>query len=882
MTVSRSLQEILSRMDRHGELAAIMAFEETSVRTVSFAQLGEQVAGLARGLLTKGVVRGEPVAILAPNSPEWITAALAIVVAGAVVVPLDVRLGTNTLAHEVADSGCKRIFATRETLRSLRAAVPPEQTFDVFFLDAEGVCEDGEGWKSLCCDLKQELPEIASNDTAALFYTSGTTGLPKGVPLSHANLLSNIEALRGERLSLPGVRALLPLPLHHVYPFMVGMLVPLDGGATVVFPAGVNGPDIVHALCQSRAKVLIGVPRLYEALVSAITRRMGRLLSGLLSLSIRLRRSFGWRVGRILLWPMHRRLAPGLKIVASGGAALDEMVAWTLEGLGWEVLTGYGLTETSPIITFTARGQGRMGTVGRPLPGVELRCVPMPNVSGGEIQVHGSNVFSGYRNRPDADRDAFTKDGWFRTGDLGVQDKDGNVRLLARLGETIVLPDGKNVYPEEVEDVYGESSFISEIAILEHRGSLAALVVPNVNTIRRSGRDDLGTAVREEVRRLSRKMPSHQRITDQRITYDALPRTTLGKLRRHLLRARFDAAAPSRTAASLEGISISSTDQELLSSPLAQDILDWLRRTCPDRHVSLDADPQTDLGIDSLSWVSLTLELEEVHGIRLGETAIARITSVRDLIEEVHEARDRAFEVGGYLLAEEARWLAPTGTVLHLLGLAVLALNKAIFRTFFHLTIDGLDNLPRRGPLVIAPNHTSFLDPFALAAALPKSFLAQTYWAGIRQILFGSRARRLFSRMAHVIPIDQDRAASTGFLLASEVLKRGLTVVWFPEGQRSHDGRLQKFMPGIGRLAEDPQIKFLPVAIRGTFESWPRSRTLPRLHRISVSFDVPFSRQDLLECSEGVDEHETTSNGLHRRLALLLEHSAENKASDDA
>jgi long-chain acyl-CoA synthetase len=874
--MSRSLQVILSNINSYGDRPAIMAFKESGVRTSTFAELADRVVCVANGLLAEGVDRGEPIAVLAPNSPEWIIVALATVATGAVVVPLDIRLGMQTLAHEVADCGCRRVFATRGTLESLRAATPKGRRLEVFLLDVARDCEDGRSWTSLCRESEEKLPEIEPNDTAALFYTSGTTGLPKGVPLSHANLLSNIEALRKARLSAPGVRALLPLPLHHVYPFMVGMLVPLDGGATIVFPAGIIGPDIVQALCQSRAQVLIGVPRLYEALVAAIRRRMASragsfayLALGIVSLSVWLRRRFGWRVGRVLLWPLHRRLAPGLKMVASGGAALDEDVGWMLEGLGWEVLTGYGLTETSPIITFTARGHGRIGTVGRPLPGVELRCVPVSGMEGGELQVRGPNVFSGYRNRPEADRKAFTEDGWFRTGDLGKQDTDGNLKILSRLGETIVLPDGKNVYPEEVEEIYLKSELISEIAVLERGGALVALVVPDVASIRRAGCDDPGKAVRDDVRRLAHEMPSHQRVTDQRITYDALPRTTLGKLRRHLLQGCFEAAAPDKIAASAEGPPLSVADRELLSAPLARQIMEWLRQSYPDRQVTLDADPQTDLGVDSLSWVSLTLELEEVHGIRLGQAAVARITSVRDLIREALEARDRSFDVSGRLLAEEARWLAPVGVFLRALGSMCLFLNRVIFKIFFHLEVKGLENLPKRGPVVVTPNHMSFLDPFALAAALPKDFAQQTYWAGIRSYLFSSRARRLFSRMAHVIPIDQDRAASTGILLANEILKRGLTVVWFPEGQRSHDGRLQDFMPGIGRLADHPETSFLPVAIRGTFEAWPRAKRFPRPYPVSISFGVPVGRRALAEAGEGASENERISNGLRRRLAIL-------------
>ena len=198
-----------------------------------------------------------------------------------------------------------------------------------------------------------------------LLYTSGTTGTPKGVPLTHGNLCANLQALQAAGLASSEDRVLLPLPLHHAYPLTVGLLAPLAVGAAVVLPAGITGPQIMHALHDHRCTIMIAVPRLYEAMLAGIERQIAgaprpiaAALRGLLDLAVWIRRRLGRRIGKVLFFPLHRRIGPALRLLASGGARLDPKVAWQLEGLGWEVLTGYGLTETAPILTFNPPGRG--------------------------------------------------------------------------------------------------------------------------------------------------------------------------------------------------------------------------------------------------------------------------------------------------------------------------------------------------------------------------------------------------------------------------------------------------------------------------------------------------------------------------------------------
>lgn len=876
MTEQRTLTDLIAGFAQWGDRPAIVAFDRDGASRLSFAELEDKVRRLAGGLAAAGVGKGDRIAIYAHNRAEWVVACLGVITAGAVVVPLDVRLGKEALAHEIRHSKAARIFISRELAEPLRDVLDRRDVPELIVIDADEGIDDGPTLSNLLGERPDSLPPVAPDDTAALFYTSGTTGLPKGVPLTHGNLLSNLDAMGQAELATPRERALLPLPLHHVYPFTVGMLVPLAGGAAVVLPADVSGPEVVRALREGEATVIIGVPRLYEALVTAIRRRVGgrgRLFAAgfdrLLRLSMAIRRRLGWRIGRPLLWPIHKAVAPRLHLLASGGAALDPDTARTLEGMGWEVLTGYGLTETSPIVAFNPRGGARLDTVGKPLPGVHVRIDPIEEKEGGEIVVAGPNVFAGYLDNPEATQKAFTEDGWFRTEDLGRLDDDGYLTILARVKETIVLSGGKNVFPEEVEERYAQSAYIREFAVLDVNGALAALVVPDVKAIREGGDDDIREAIRGELRRIARDLPSYQRVSDVEIVRQSLPYTSLGKLRRHLLPEMFEQARSEGDGGGSAEQELSDADRQLVEADPARGVWEWLQERYPDKQVALDSSLQTDLGIDSLEWVTLTLELQERHGLRLTEDTAARIETVRELLEEAMEAEPAPAADAGALAPEHERWLEPYGPVTALLARMLFRINRLLFRTLFRLRVEGTENLPDHGPVVLAPNHLSYLDPFVIAAALPRRFFGRTSWAGYAGIMFSGPLRRAFSRLVRAIPIDAARAPATALALGNRALQAGEVLVWFPEGIRSADGQLQRFAAGIGRIVDGVECPFVPVFIEGTYEAWPRQRRLPRLHAITVRIGSPVSPSVLDGEGEGDARDQRIASGLRKRVAKL-------------
>ncbi len=716
--------------------------------------------------------------------------------------------------------------------------------------------------------------------TAAIFYTSGTTGRPKGVPLSHRNLRFNMDGLLASGLLTPDERLLVPLPLYHVYPFMAAMLAPLAAGSTLIFPAGISGPEIVAALAEERATAIVGVPRLYRALADAIragTAARGRLVGsafkGMLHLAIALRRGLGFNLGGALFASIRRRIAPELRTLASGGAPLDPEVARTLEGLGWEVLSGYGLTETSPIVSFNRRGRSRIESTGLVLAGVEVRIEGADESGLGEVQVRGPSVFAGYFNNAEATTIAFTADGWFRTGDLGRFDPEGYLYIGARGSERIVLSDGKNVWPEEVEDIYAESSMIEEVAVLEIAGDLVALVRPDLKAMRDAGATDIDEALRGEMRARSPALAPFKRVTDFAVIRDGLPRTPLGKLRRFELAGLYEAVRTKGGARRPQVLS--EADRTLLEIAAARHVWDLLERKFPERNLSLDADPRLDLGIGSLEWVNLGLELQEDIGAQLTEDGLAEIVTVRDLLHEVVAATERAAARATAPLApaglgpEQLRWLEPGGLGLVLLAAALFGLNRLIFRLLFRLRAEGSAHVPEDGPVIVAPNHVSYLDSFAIAAALPLAQIRRGNWGGITAILFSNRLVRFFSRIAGVFPVDPDRGPASSLALGTKVLRRRRILFWYPEGARSPDGELKRFLPGIGIVARETGAKCLPVLIEGTYEAWSIDRRFPRLGRVVVRFGEPIAAAELEALGSGETPEERIANALHDAVAGL-------------
>ena len=895
-----------------GDRPAVLTLKGNEVYSLCYKELSDRIGRLTAGLIAAGAGAGQRTAILAPNSPDWIIACLAIVNAGGVAVPLDAKLDEESLRHVLADSKPSLIFATTD----VRERVERIASHRIRTVCLDGDADGSGDWQDLTGPDTAVLPDLKAEDTAAIFYTSGTTGPPKGVPLTHRNLLFELQSLIDMGLMSPGERLLLPLPLHHVYPFVVGMLAALVYGVGIILPQSITGPHILQAIKSCGASTIIGVPRLYEAMLSGIDGRIAargwavRLIyRALQNASLFARRRLSLRLGSYLFRPLHQEIGPQLRLLACGGAALDQQVAWTLECLGWTVATGYGLTETSPLLTIVPPGDTRFETAGRPIPGVELRVIPIkdlreedsvnatepaapasrhvePRAQGiGEIQAKGPNVFAGYLNLPQRTADAFTEDAWFRTGDRGWIDDEGFLHVLGRDSTFVVTSAGENISLENLERAYEHHPLIKEIGIVMRDRRLVAVAVPEPSELRKAGAKSPDDALRGAVQEQSRLLPSYERVEELAVSHEAIARTRLGKIRRDKLHQRFDVirAAEKVGAEAVAPMPIedmSGEDQALLEHPQSREVWALLAKRYPAISLSPDSDVTLDLGIDSLEWINVTLEIREHTGINLSEQATARIQTVRDLLNEVLGSSDRVREhiadLGKepelFLSAQQKSWLKPLGPIESLVARLLYHVNRTLVRTIFRVKVSGLEHLRSCDQMILTPNHVSVLDPFVIAAVVPYDVLRRSAFAGWTGMAFANPLYRFVVRLARTFPVEVGRAAFSSLALGLVTLRRGMNLIWFPEGRRSRDGKLQVFRPGIGVILAKHPLPVVPAVISGTFEAMPIGQRFPRPRRVEVRFGHVCRPEDLERKGRGDRTEDRMTEALHRKMEELQHH----------
>jgi len=852
---------------------AIQIKGEDGYHQYTYKQVLKGVASVARALLEKGIDRGDRVAILSENRPEWIIAYLAVVSSGAVIVPLDAQLMEKEVSLLLENSGAKAVFVSAACRQKLpRNRLPLVISFDsgsgLLFSDLQSVHPDAL------------LPPRASgSDLAALLYTSGTTGDPKGVMLSQSNLASNLGSVLKLNLFDQQENFLCILPMHHTYSSMACILLPLALGATVTILNSLKGPEILSCIHETGVSVLVGVPQLFAGLRRAIFDEIQKkpvlvrlTVKLMLVFNSLLRKTVGINVGKLFFRAVHARFGKKFKIAASGGARLEPDVYTDMTDLGFTVIEGYGLTETSPLCTFNPLTKQKAGSIGIPVPDVEIKISNPDEHGQGEITVRGPNVMLGYYKKP-CETAEVLQDGWFYTGDLGYQDQEGYLFITGRSKEMIVLSTGKKIFPEELEKLYKRIPAIKEICLIQGKRGLEAAVVPDFDYLRRMNLSNSRETIAFEIEDLSKDLPPYQHITGLKIFKDPLPVTRLGKLRRSKVQELY-AKGGERAAKVVQDV-----DRSLLDDPVTKKLLECLEHFSAKKNIVPDDNLELDLGLDSLNRVELVVSMERSFGINLPDSFGSEVFTVKDTVLKLKEIFAGGLMVAGERVriswsdilsqdpSAELRDSLPLETG-YLRNTALFLLKQVLtilFKIYGRLSTEGLENLPSRGPCIIAPNHLSFADAPAVIASLPWKIVSQTYFLGATEYFGGPIASRI-ARLIHVIPLDMDTRLHSAMQMSAYVLRQGKVLCIFPEGSRSRDGSIKEFKKGIGIIAKELKISLLPVAITGTYEMLPPDRNIPLPSKIRISFGT-------LLRPEKLDYDEIVKTLYEAVVAMLKENS---------
>lgn len=513
---SRQLADSIAFRMRRGE-----AYQEFSFRLTA-----ELAARLSARLKELGVGKGDRVALSAENRPEWAIAFLAITAMGAVAVPLDASSPKSELLPLIEDSGAVAIILSQQTAHLAEGTKLEKRSVSM---------EDYEHLPLLPVDLPAPEPD----DLASIVYTSGTTGQPKGVMLTHRNIVSNALAGASCFEIGPSDKFLSVLPLHHTFETTGGFLAAFSGGCSITYAESLKSYSLLKNMQETGVTIMLGVPLLYQLFFDGILRSAeeqgkGRLFAALFSVSRFFKERLGVKIGKLLFAAVHKKFGGKIRFFVSGGAALDPELIRSFELMGFTMIQGYGLTESSPVLTACTLHANRTGSVGRPIPGVEIRIAGTDAV--GEILATGPNIMTGYYQRPELTSKVIIN-GWLYTGDLGYFDQAGFLFITGRSKDLIVTGSGVNVYPEEIETLLNKLPPVKECCVLGavvgaglRKGSeeVLAVVVP------KEGRSE--AEVKAAVGELNKKLTEYKRIARLIVRQEELPKTRLMKVKRFELR----------------------------------------------------------------------------------------------------------------------------------------------------------------------------------------------------------------------------------------------------------------------------------------------------------------------------------------------------------
>jgi len=753
------------------------------------------------------------VVIFAENRPSWLYAFHSIWHNSGIALPIDFMSTTKELAYILTDSKPTIIFYSSERLEVLNQAL---QNLD--YKPQLILLDDIEDKKAP--ENTSSLKDSELGETAVIIYTSGTTGSPKGVMLSFENIKANLYGvIEGVEIYNNKRNVMILLPLHHVFPLIGSFVAPLSVGSMVAIAPSMASEDIISTLVKNKISIIIGVPRLYSAIRKGIKDKIEKSLIARIMFSMA-GTMHSYSFSRFIFKTVHKKFGGNIKYMISGGAALDPAVARDYQILGFEVLEGFGMTEAAPMITFTRPGTVKIGSAGQALPGCEIE------IRDEEIVARGKNVMQGYYNRPVETSDVL-KDGWLYTGDIGKIDKNGFLFITGRIKEIIILSNGKNVNPVEIEfQLESLVPYIQELAVFEKGDILQVIIVPDRVKARELEIENIEESIKKDgVDVYNKTASSYKRILKLHITYDELPKTRLGKIQRFKL-TEIIGKPKSNTE---KDLSFTSKEYSLIKEHIEDD---KSIEVFPDDHLEID------LGLDSLDKVSLQVFIENTFGVKINADKIADHETVRKLSEFVNKMKTKisAEKINwGDIIKEKTNIKLPKSDFTSWLIVKSL---KIFFKTYFRFKIKGRDNIPETA-CIIAPNHQSYLDGMFVATCFRGKTLKKSFFYTKAKHV-GNGLLRKFAGRNNIIIVDINLDLKHSIQSLAEALKKGKNIVIFPEGTRSVTGALGEFKKTFAILSKELNVPVVPVVIDGAYNILPKGSKIPKpFKKISVEFLKP-------------------------------------------
>ena len=878
--------------DDHPQDKAIYFKKSENYEFITYQKLQIESLKLGKYLIDKGIKKGDAVAIVMENHPNWPTAFMGIMYCGAKAVPLSPQQEVSELNNFFIHSQVKQILTSASLYPKIKEFLKDEN-ISITCLDSEDTVEELGSYR------RKEIfpPQIGAEEAACIIYTSGTTQRPKGVVLTHKNLLSNVNSLKESGLVTSKDCFISLLPLYHTYPLMVNLILPLLLAAKISYPPHIELNQMVDCIQKTEVTVLTVVPKLLSMFHQKIKKAIElsyfkkMAIETLLYLSLPLKKCLKINPAKIVLKELHAKFGKQFRLIISGGAKLKSEIARDLHKWGFMVLEGYGLTETSPVVSFNIPSRFKIGSTGKSIPGVEIEINQPDETGSGEISIKGENVFSGYFKEEKLYQET-VKNGWFFTGDLGYMDKDGFLYLTGRRKEIIVLSSGKKVNPQEVEQHYSQSPYIEEICLFlsepgrnNNEDVLTAVILPDYKQFQDERITQIRDKIRWEIEKLSLVLPAYKRLKKHLIINNSLPKTILGKIKRYEVEKKYAHITEEKEERTKE---LSPQDLELLASPICGRTLAYFSAELK-RPLNLDDHLELDLGLDSLEQIGLFFGFQDALSVEISEEQFLGVSTIRGVLKKIKASSEAASlketalnwreilhsPVKEDIKASISLRQSSTAKVINIIFLWML---KFITHTVFPLRVNGKENLPEKGPFILCPNHTSYLDGLILASSLDSSALFKTYFLGFAAYLKHPLIVWT-NKLLRLIPIDTASSLMDSLKMCAFILGESKILCMFPEGIRSTNGKLGEFKRGVGILVKELNVPVVPVYIRGTYEAWPFFKRLPKLNKLSLSFGKLLTPGELASGGEyKVDIYKNIVDNLKREILNLKKESVvENK-----
>ena len=788
-------------IEKHGRRDALLFKPAFRYRRWSYTQLGAQSGQVATLLQRRGLKKGDQVVLWGPNCPQWVLAFLGCIRCGVVVVPLDLRSAPDYVARVLSRIEPKLAFTSRVTPKDGVELGVPEIGFEELEASIQGLPQP-------------EAADISPDDLAEIMFTSGTTGDPKGVMLTHRNLLANVEGVCQYISCKPSSRLLSILPLSHMYEQMGGLFIALYSGASVTYPTSRQPTILARTMRERRVTILLLVPQALELLMNGIEREVrNQGKEALWNRLLRIAESMPLPIRRLLFRRVHKQFGGKLDFIVSGGAALDPDLGRKWEALGIKIVQGYGTTEAAPVISNHSLKERRLDSAGRPLPNVELK------ISGeGEILVRGENITPGYWRAPQETEASF-EDDWYKTGDLGYLDDEGFVHIQGRKKDMIVLSSGQNIFPEDIQGVLSKHPKVADSAVvgLEKGSSVevhAALILEDAEEAEEIVSWANGQLAEQQRIRSFTVWPEEDfpRTHTLKVKKGVVLDTILGKIQPQAPVEQTSAARPGGPGRSLVDVIAE------VSKRGAGEVLD-------------SSTLGGDLDLDSLGRVELLSAIEVELGVYLDESQLGPDMTVEELRSLVEEGSKNppmmSFPSWGM------RWWCRM-----VRGFLQRAVVFPLVSLPYSLKVSGRENLVGiTGPVLFASNHNLGLDNPLIIKAIPLKWRRRMAVAGAADLWRNPVWWIVNPLLGNAFPLAREGSVKPSLENMGRIMDNGWSVLIYPEGEQTLGGPIKPFMNGTGLVAVEGGIPVVPLRLH--------------IHRLGTPVRFPLLRRGKVEVRLG-------------------------------